>query len=33
VEAVLLRNLAAKASEILNAAEIDNVKIRGDRLE
>lgn len=33
VEAVLLRNLAAKTSEILTAAEIDNVKIRGDRIE
>lgn len=33
VETVLLRNLAAKTSEILAAAEIDNVKIRGDRIE
>jgi hypothetical protein len=28
-----VRNLAAKASEVLTAAEIDNVKIRGDRIE
>lgn len=33
VETVLLSNLAAKASEVLAAAEIDNVKIRGDRIE
>lgn len=33
VETALLRNLAAKASEVLTAAKIDNVKIRGDRIE
>ncbi|HZL79967.1 MAG TPA: hypothetical protein VFC17_14115, partial [Candidatus Limnocylindrales bacterium] len=33
VEAALLKNLSSKASEVLAAAEIDNVNLRGNRIE
>ncbi len=33
VEAVLLKNLSSKTSEVLAAAEIDNVNLRGNRIE